>query len=477
MPRRGARSAADPATLTTPANAQPGPQPPMTPAAGQATTEPRASIETRLAAAGLPTLARTAWLEIDLDALRANFAWLQALVGDDVRVEPVVKADAYGHGALPVATTLEAAGAAALSVATFDEALDLREGGVGVPILVLYPVPAACVLEAAWSHIAVSVAGGRALEAVLERAAANERLEGPPLEVHVEVDTGLGRGGVMPDALPAVVDRVRAANGVRLAGIWSHLASSEAPVAARQDEVLRAALGALAAGAADGVGEREGSVRRHLAASGGILGREAGRYDAVRPGISIYGLAPEGLAVSDETAETMRALRPVMRLVARPVRVEDLPAGHGVSYGPSFVTQRPSRIATLPLGYGDGWRRSFSDRTEALVRGMRVPLVGRVAMDAVMADVTDVPGPPVTEDDELVLLGSQGGQTISAHELADVAETISYEVVTAMSRRLARVYHAARAPVGLRTLAGGRSEWHVSSSGTGISATSRSTPS
>jgi alanine racemase len=166
-----------------------------------------------------------------------------------------------------------------------------------------------------------------------------------------------------------------------------------------------------------------------------------------------------------------------MSLLARPVRVVDLPAGHGVSYGPSFVTARPSRIATLPVGYGDGWRRALSDRAVALVRGVRVPLVGRVTMDAVMADVTDVPGPAVTEDDEFVLLGRQGGESVTALDLASTAGTISYEIVTGMSRRLPRVYHAAGSPAGIRTLAGGRSEWHASSSGTATSATSRSTPS
>jgi alanine racemase len=165
-----------------------------------------------------------------------------------------------------------------------------------------------------------------------------------------------------------------------------------------------------------------------------------------------------------------------MSLHARPVRVLELPAGHGVSYGPTFVTTRPTRIATLPLGYGDGWRRVLTDRADALVRGIRVPIVGRVAMDAVMVDVTDVPGAQVTEDDEFVLLGSQGAERITAYELAAVCGTISYEIVTGMSPRLARVYHAAGSAIGARTLTG-RPEWPASRSGTVTSATSRSTPS
>ena len=141
-----------------------------------------------------------------------------------------------------------------------------------------------------------------------------------------------------------------------------------------------------------------------------------------------------------------------MALFARPVRVADLPAGSGISYGPTFRTARPSRIATLPLGYGDGWSRAHSNRASALVRGVRVPLVGNVAMDAVMADVTDVPGPPVDADDEFVLLGSSGDERISVADLAQERTTISWEIVTAMSRRLPRVYHAVPGPVGLRTL-------------------------
>ena len=145
-------------------------------------------------------------------------------------------------------------------------------------------------------------------------------------------------------------------------------------------------------------------------------------------------------------------LHPVMSLVARPVRVAELPAGWGISYGPTFRTARPSRIATLPLGYGDGWSRQLSNRASALVRGRRVPLVGNVAMDAVMADVTDVPGPPVDGGDEFVLLGASGDERVTAAELAQERTTNSWEVVTAMARRLPRVYHAAAGPVGLRTL-------------------------
>jgi alanine racemase len=175
-------------------------------------------------------------------------------------------------------------------------------------------------------------------------------------------------------------------------------------------------------------------------------------YDGVRPGLAVYGIVPDELEASGRAAGIAGRLRPVMALVARPVRVADLPAGAGISYGPTFRTARPSRIATLPLGYGDGWSRAFSNRASALVRGRRVPLVGNVAMDAVMADVTDVPGLPVDTGDEFVLLGRSGHEQISIGELARLRTTNTWEVVTDMSRRLPRVYHAAAGPVGLRTL-------------------------
>ena len=377
-------------------------------------------------------------------------------------MEPVVKADAYGHGAVDVARELEGAGADGFSVATLDEALELREGGVTAPVLVLYPIPAELVADAARHGIAVSVGDGILLDRLLDAAAAAAsvrtapgRTVPPKLELHLEVETGLGRGGALPDAVEAIVDRLRTAPGIRLAGLWTHLAAADdASNALAQDAAFDRAVTRI--GEAVSWGPR--ATRRHISGSGGVLGAGVRRWESVRAGLAVYGLVPDAMTPPPATAAAAAALRPAMSLHARPVRVADLPAGHGVSYGPTFTTTRRSRIATLPLGYGDGWRRGLSDRASALVRGVRVPLVGRVSMDAVMADVTDVPGPPVTEADELVLLGAQHGAEITAFELASLAGTISYEVVTGMARRLPRVYHAAGSPVGIRTLAGGRSE-------------------
>ncbi|MEA2576716.1 MAG: alanine racemase, partial [Chloroflexota bacterium] len=233
--------------------------------------------------------------------------------------------------------------------------------------------------------------------------------------------------------------------GARLAGLWTHLQATEAPERTR-DQLARfdaAAASVRAAGLP--------LPDRHVAASGGLF-TDVAALDGVRPGLAVYGVVPDELDAADVAPADAAPFRPVMSLHARPVRVADLPAGQGISYGPTFTTARPSRIATLPLGYGDGFSRAFSNRAEALVRGVRVPLVGNVAMDAIMIDVTDVPGPPVTPDDEFVLLGSQGEQRISVEDLARLRTTNTWEVMSQMAGRLPRVYDAAAGPVGLRTL-------------------------
>ena len=416
---------------------------------------------------------RTAWLEIDLDALVANLELARELAGPGVLVEPVVKADAYGHGMIPVARTLVAAGADGLCVATLDEAVALREAGVAGRITVLYPVPPALALVAAERGVGVSAGDPALLAALLAVvAAAGVRAAGsgaePVLAVELEIETGLGRGGVPAAGAVEAARAIVTTPGVRLGGVWTHLQATEnADRTAGQVARFEAALAALATAGID-------VPRRHLAASAALLVGSVPVYDAVRPGLMTYGLPPDELSATSLRPAAAR-LRPVMSIVARPVRVVDLPAGHGISYGPTFETGRPSRIATLPLGYGDGWPRSVSNRAEALVRGVRAPLVGNVAMDAVMADVTDVPGPPVGVGDEFVLLGSQGDERITAAELAQARTTNSWEVVTAASRRLPRVYDASARAVGVRTLVTGEDHWLGSNSGTGTSVTSRST--
>jgi alanine racemase len=393
----------------------------------------------------LPPLPKTAWIDIDLDALVANVRLLKGLLAPDVRIEPVIKADAYGHGAVAVARALVADGISSFSVATFDEALELRQAGIEVPIVILFPIPAELAPEALAYCLSITV-GDRVL---LERTLAALEAGGGPgrLGIHIEVETGLGRGGVQPEEVAGVAATIQASPHAHLAGLWSHLqAAADRRITAGQDERFGVAAGLLA-------GAGVTLPVRHLAASGGVLAATGGMYDVVRVGLAQYGIVPDGLSVAGENATAAAGLRPVMSLRARPVRVAWLESGTGVSYGPTFTTNRRSCIATLPLGYADGFPRSLSNKAQVLVRGMRVPQVGTVAMDAIMVDVTDVPGPQVTIDDEFTLIGEQRGATISALEVAQWGNTISYEVVTAMSGRLPRVYYAAAEAVGMRVVA------------------------
>ncbi|HEX7496302.1 MAG TPA: alanine racemase [Candidatus Limnocylindrales bacterium] len=415
----------------------------------------------------LPPLPKMAWLDIDLDALVENVRLLTSLLPAGVRLEPVVKADAYGHGAVPVARALVRDGARSLSVATFDEALELRQAGIDVPILIVFPIPPELAPSARRHGMSVT-AGDQVLLARTLAALADDVPPGQPaaatsdiaerqlvasgsgdsrLAIHLEVETGLGRGGVDPDLAPAAAAAIKASPHARLAGLWSHLQSAgNTDLTAGQDRRFGIAADLL---------EATGVTlpARHLAASGAVLAASVPPYDAARVGLAIYGLVPDGLEVAEGARAVAAALRPVMSLRARPIRVAWLEPGTGVSYGPSFTTARRSLIATLPLGYADGYPRSLSNRARVLVRGTRVPLVGTVAMDAVMVDVTDVPGHAVSVDDEFTLLGEQGGARIGALEVARWGNTISHEIVSAMSGRLPRVYYAAAEAVGLRTIA------------------------
>ncbi|HEX2626642.1 MAG TPA: alanine racemase, partial [Candidatus Limnocylindrales bacterium] len=409
--------------------------------------DPGASIDQRLAAAGLPPLPRTAWAEIDLDALTANLAVLRRLAGPGTPVHPVIKGNAYGHGVLPVARALVAAGADGFCVATFDEALRLRRAGIALPVLVLFGIPAALAGVAAGEGIAVTADDAALLDALL--AALRDSAPDRPLDIQLEVETGLGRGGFPLNAVVAAARAIADVDGARLTGVWTHFQAPED--AARTNAQVQRFEEATETLAAAGF-----NLPRHVAASGGLVLVGDLGLDGARPGLSLYGLIPDDLLApgAPALAQGAEELRPVLSLRARPVRVLEVPAGWGISYGPTFTTQRPSRIATLPLGYGDGWSRALSNRASALVRGTRVPLVGNVAMDAVMADVTDVPGVPVTVADEFVLIGEQGGDRITAAEVATARGTNSWEVVTTLSARLPRVYDAAAVPQGLLTLTG-----------------------
>ena len=333
----------------------------------------------------------------------------------------------------------------------------------------LYPPDPALAADAARRRITLSAGDPELLRRMLTVVNGAAGSRGPRLRLELEVESGLGRGGFEPAAIAAAAKAVAAQPRARFAGLWTHLqAADDGPRTVAQYARFEVALAALANAGLS-------APRRHVVASGGLAVGGLAAYDALRPGLAVYGIVPED--VDTTSGPSLAGLRPVLALKARPSRVSDLPAGWGVSYGPTFVTRRPSRIATLPLGYADGYPRNLSNRADALVRGVRVPLVGNVTMDALMVDVSGVTGRPVDVDDEFVLIGRQGGAEIPVLELAQRAGTITWVIVAGMARRLPRVYDAPPGAVGVRTLSSPRTTWQASSSGTATSATWRSTPS
>jgi alanine racemase len=406
----------------------------------------RPPIEARLREAGLPPLDRLAWLEIDTRALEHNVRTIRSRVGAGTQVWPVVKDDAYGHG-LEVATRCFAAGGAAgVCVATLGEAQAIRAAGIDIPVLILYPVPDAVLDEAVRAGFILSVSADGGAAAVADAwAAARIGERGARLEVHVEVETGFTRMGVQPERLDATLEVLRGA-GIGVGAVWSHLSTpQDAGVSAEQEARLAEAL--RLAGE-EGIGD-------HLAASGGLLTGRGLEGMLVRPGLVAYGVVPDG-DPGGQVEEGARAawaaeLQPAMRLVARPMRVEEVPAGTRVGYGGTWVAADTARIATLPVGYGDGYSRAFTGG-EVLVRGRSAPVVGVISMDATTLDVTSIAG--VDTHDEVVLLGAQGGRSIGVVALAQRRTTIPWEVLTGMARRLTRVYDAPTGVTGVRTLAG-----------------------
>ena len=406
----------------------------------------RPPIEERLAAAGLPTLARQSWVEVDLDTLEDNARALRRLTGPETTLGVVVKADGYGHGIEMAARAAVAGGAGMLVVATLDEALVLRQAGFATRVLVLYAVPLDRLAEAAGHGIELSTPDAAATRPLLEAWAARRRPD-LTLRVHLEIDTGMTRGGALPGDAATVARLLASADGVELSGVWTHLASSgDAETSLGQARAFEAARRSIEAA---GIRIPE----RHLAASGGLLGGVVPTFDLVRIGIAFYGEPPEGEGPAGAAALDAAGLRPALSLRARPVRLEWIEPGTPAGYGGEWRAERRSRIATLALGYADGWARASWPGVPALVRGHRVPLAGRVSMDGVMYDVTDVEG--ITAADEFVLLGSQAGAGIPASEVGAARRTNNYEVLALLGSRLARVYTRGDRIVALRSLSQG----------------------
>jgi alanine racemase len=365
-----------------------------------------------------------AWADVSLDAVAANMAMLRAVCAP-AEVCAVVKADGYGHGAVPVARSAVDAGAAWLAVAQVHEATALRAGGIAAPILLLSEPRPDDVDEALAAGVAVTVY----TPDLIRRLGVAARIGGLPVPVHLKVDTGMHRVGAAPDDVVDLAKSIAAEPALSLEALWTHCAVADDPddpFTALQLERFDASLAAL----------QEAGIRvplRHAANSAAAIAHPASRYDLVRCGIAVYGIAPAPV-LADRLA-----LEPAVRLATEVAFVKPVVAGDGVSYGLRHHLEHDTLVATLPIGYADGVFRALGTAgQEVLIGGRRHPMVGVVTMDQVMVDVGA--GSSVQAGDEAVLLGAQGEQRISPYEWAERLGTIAYEVVCALGARVERRY-------------------------------------
>ncbi len=383
------------------------------------------------------------WAEIDLDAIAHNVAELRRIAHPSTQLMAVVKADGYGHGATEVARTALAGGAEWLGVARLAEGVALRRSGIEAPILVFGYTPPAAAGRMLEFDLRQSVYSLAAAQAYSTAAAA----QGSRIRVHLKVDTGMGRLGLVPAALSGQAsgertvgeDFIREATaiarlpGLETEGIFTHFAaadSADTAYAGRQLALFHEVLSALRAAGLE-------FPLRHAANSAAAIALPESHLDLIRPGIAVYGLRP-----SDEIDLKSIILKPAMALKTRIIHLKSVPAGTCISYGMTYRAPAPTLIATIPAGYADGYRRLFSSKGEMLVGGRRVPVIGRVCMDLTMLDVGAVPG--VQVEDEVVIFGTQGGESISADDLARALNTINYEIVCDLTARVPRIYQSNR---------------------------------
>ncbi len=358
---------------------------------------------------------------IDLDAIAANFSLLRSRAGG-AEVIPVVKANAYGHGAVPVARRLAREGARRFAVSLAEEGLELRDAGIGEEILLLSSGDPAAVEELADRRLTPTVHDVRQARELGAAAASLPR----PIGVHLKLDTGMGRLGVRPHELAELIGILRGARGLRLDGTFTQFASATDPASAANSAQIRefeAALSALRDAGID-----PGLI--HASNSAAVLAFPAAAFSAVRTGIALYGVAP-----SETFADA--ALTEALRLETRVLAVKTVPAGTPLGYGGTFVTKRETAVASLPIGYHDGLRRSFSGAVSVLLRGGKAPIVGAVSMDLTLVDVTVSGGRP---GDLVIVVGSDGKNRVRAWDLARAADTIPYEILCGIGSRVPRVH-------------------------------------
>ncbi len=368
------------------------------------------------------------WIEVDLNAIQHNLREIRRLVGPRTQILAVVKANAYGHGLAPVAEALVEAKADLLGVASVREGIALRQQGLNSKILVLgqvLPEEAPLVVR----HRLTQAIGDFNVARALSRAAVQQE---EAVTVHLKVDTGMGRYGVWHEEAIPLTRRLVQLPALRMEGVFTHLATAGQNAEAAQEQlhrfsqvIQRLHRGKLPAGL------------KHIANSVGLLKFPAARQDLVRTGLLLYGASPI------KEGELPVRLKPALNLKSRIRFLKLLPAGQSVSYGATFKAVHPTKVATIPVGYAHGYTRALSNRAQLLVRGMRAPVIGRITMEDLMADVTDIPG--VEVGDEAVLIGRQEKEQITAEELARHARTIPYEILAGLSPSIPRIYRSSAA--------------------------------
>lgn len=368
-------------------------------------------------------MARPTVAEIRLSALRHNVHAIRGLLPPGTGLLAIVKANAYGHGALPVARALEADGTRILGVATVEEGVALREGGIRIPVVVLGGVEPPQAAEA-HAHGLSAVLFDRGQIDYLARAA---EASGRPFPVHVKVDTGMGRLGLLPGDAVEAAGRIAATRALRLEGWMTHLSSADGPAA--EDREYTAAQLAAFRETLPSVRKAFGSaVAVHALNSAGIFRFREEPFDLVRPGIALYGCSPL------PPGEASPDLRPVMRVVTKVMSLKELPAGHAVSYNRRYRCDGARRIAVVPIGYADGYRRGLTGHARMAVAGRPVPVTGTVCMDHTMIDVTGVPDAAIGTDVEVM-----GEASMGAQEMARICGTIPYEILVQVGPRIPRV--------------------------------------
>lgn len=375
---------------------------------------------------------RPTWAEVSLSTLRQNYRTVADYVGPGVTVCAVVKADAYGHGAVECALALEQEGATWLGVTSLDEAIPLREEGVGTRVLLMTGFWRGEEEEIIRLRLTPTVWEVGQIE-LMERAAA--RL-GVKQAIHLKIDTGMGRLGAAPEDLPRICSVLKSSPHLKVEGVSTHIASSEvldAPSVGEQLQVFETARKTLAE-----CGMQPELI--HAANTSAVISHHESWNSMVRPGLALYGyhlpFERAGRAVSGRALKL--PVKPVLTWKTRILSLREMPAGQALGYGGTYVTKAPSRIAMLPVGYADGLNRGLSSGGRVIVREHYAPIVGRISMDLTMVDVTGIPGIEVA--DEVILLGSSDGLSVDAREHAELAHTIPYEILCAISKRVPRRY-------------------------------------